>query len=54
MKSSAFVYTRGAGYDIEYLIELCPALTVSGQIGVIKVDDEEVDNYSHDRITSSV
>ena len=54
MISSAFVYTRGAGHDIEYLVELCPALTVSGQIGVINVNDEEVDNSSDDRITSSV
>ena len=48
MESSAFVYTRGAGHDIEYCIELCPALTVSGQIATLIMmdiaEDERYDN----------
>ena len=52
--SSAFVYTRGAGHDIEYCIELCPALTVSGQIATLNVEDFEDDESDANRITSSV
>ena len=51
MGSSAFVYTRGSGHDIEYCIELCPALTVSGQIATLImmdiVDDERYDNSEY-------
>ena len=52
--SSAFVYTRGAGHDIEYCIELCPALTVSGQIATIMIDDEDDSKSKDDRLAPSV
>lgn len=51
---SAFVYTRGAGHDIEYCIELCPALTVSGQIATFLIDDEDDSKSKDDRIAPSV
>lgn len=52
--SSAFVYTRGARHDIEYCIELCPALTVSGQIATFMIDDEDDSKSKDDRIAPSV
>ena len=54
MESSAFVFTRGAGHNIEYLIELCPALTVSGQIATFMIDDEDDSKSKDDRIAPSV
>ena len=54
MESSAFVYTRGAGHDIEYCIELCPALTVSGQIATFMINDEDDSKSKDVRIAPSV